>query len=47
MPEVEEEEPERQGPSLKSNFELKIGFSKRSTFAAMKEDLHYWLHIYV
>ena len=30
MPEVEEEEPERRGPSLKSIFELKIGFSSEA-----------------
>ena len=30
VPEVEEEEPERRGPSLKSIFELKIGFSSEA-----------------
>ena len=29
VPEVEEEEPERRGPSLKSIFELKTGFSSK------------------
>ena len=39
MPEVEQEEPRRSDPSLKSKSESRAGFSKRSTFAAILEQI--------
>ena len=39
MPEIEQEEPRRSDPLLKSESESRTGFSKQSTFAAMVEQI--------